>query len=124
MNTYDFDKTIYKNDSSTDFLIYCLFRHPKAFCRIPTIIAGSVKYFVLKKGRKEDFKEKAFSIVKYCDINKDVADFWRKNTKKIKSFYIKQQKENDHIDMPCGHADFIDSGSGNRVGGVVFRLLG
>ena len=97
MNAYDFDKTIYKNDSSTDFLIYCLFKHPKAFCRLPSIIAGYVKYFVFKKGRKEDFKEKAFSIVKYCNIDKDIADFWQKNKVKIKKFYLEQKRSDDVI---------------------------
>ncbi len=97
MNAYDFDKTIYKNDSSTDFLIFCILRHPKALSRIPSIIAGYVKYFILKKGRKEDFKEKAFSTLKYCNFKKDVDDFWQKNKHKIKSFYINQKKEDDVI---------------------------
>lgn len=97
MNAYDFDKTIYKNDSSTDFLIYAIFRHPKALSRIPSIIFGYFKYFVFKKGRKEDFKEKAFSVVKYCNIEKDVADFWQKNKKKIKNFYLSQKKNDDVI---------------------------
>ena len=97
MNAYDFDKTIYKNDSSTDFLIFCTLRHPKALSRVPSIIAGYVKSFILKKGRKEDFKEKAFSVVKYCNIKKDVADFWQKNKKKIKAFYLAQKKSDDVI---------------------------
>ncbi len=97
MNAYDFDKTIYKNDSSTDFLLFCLLRHPKALSRVPSIVAGYVKYFILKKGRKEDFKEKAFSIVKYCNINKNVADFWQKNKRKIKNFYLAKKKDDDVI---------------------------
>lgn len=97
MNAYDFDKTIYKNDSSTDFLLFCILRHPKSLCRLPSIFAGYVRYFILKKGRKEDFKEKAFSVVKYCDLKKDVDDFWRKNRKKIKDFYIRQKKSDDVI---------------------------
>lgn len=97
MNAYDFDKTIYKSDSSTDFLISCLFKHPKAFCLLPSIIAGYVKFYIFKKGRKEDFKEKAFSIVKYCDIDEDVADFWRKKRHKIKKFYLEQKKADDVI---------------------------
>ncbi len=97
MNAYDFDKTIYKSDSSTDFLIFCIFRHPKALGRLPSIIAGYVKYFILKRGRKEDFKEKAFSIVKFCDLDKDVSDFWQKNKKKIKSFYLNQKRDDDVI---------------------------
>lgn len=97
MNAYDFDKTIYKNDSSTDFLIFCILRHPKALRCVPSIITGYVKYFILKKGRKEDFKEKAFSIVKYCSFPKDIEDFWQKNKSKIKDFYLKQKNEDDVI---------------------------
>ncbi len=97
MNAYDFDKTIYKNDSSTEFLIFCILRHPKAFCRIPAIFAGYVKFFIFKKGRKEDFKEKAFSVLRFCNLEKDVADFWEKNRKKIKNFYITQKREDDVI---------------------------
>lgn len=97
MNAYDFDKTIYKNDSSTDFLLFCIRRHPKSLSRVPSIIAGYVKFFILKKGKKEDFKEKAFSIVRYCNIEKDVDDFWRKNIHKIKEFYLKGQKADDVI---------------------------
>ena len=97
MNAYDFDKTIYKNDSSTEFLIFCILRHPKALSRIPAIFAGYVKFFILKKGRKEDFKEKAFSVLRFCNTGKDVADFWEKNRKKIKDFYIKGKKDDDVI---------------------------
>ena len=97
MNAYDFDKTIYKNDSSTDFLLFSLRRHPKALSRVPLIFSGYVKFFIFKKGRKEDFKEKAFSIVKYCDIDKDISDFWEKNEKKIKTYYLQQKKEDDVI---------------------------
>ena len=30
MNVYDFDKTIYRGDSTMDFWRYCLKRYPKA----------------------------------------------------------------------------------------------
>lgn len=97
MNAYDFDKTIYKNDSSTDFIIFCLFRHPASFCRIPSIFTGFVKFYIFKKGRKEDFKEKVFGILKYCELSEDVPDFWEKNRKKIKGFYLKQKRDDDVI---------------------------
>jgi len=97
MNAYDFDKTIYKKDSSTDFLIYCILKHPKALCRLPSIFAGFVKFFVLKKGRKEDFKEKAFSVLKYCNSEADIKAFWEKNSSKIKKFYLSQKREDDVI---------------------------
>lgn len=97
MNAYDFDKTIYKNDSSTDFLIFCILRHPKSLSRVPSIIAGYFRFFIFKKGKKEDFKEKAFSVLRYCNLPKDIDDFWRKNKGKIKEFYLKQKREDDVI---------------------------
>lgn len=97
MNAYDFDKTIYKNDSSADFLIFCLFRHPKALCQLPKILSGYIKFFLLKKGTKEEFKEKAFGIIKYCRFSQDIDAFWSKNRKKIKGFYLENQKPDDII---------------------------
>ena len=97
MNAYDFDKTIYKKDSSTDFLIYCILKHPKCLLKLPRIFAGFLKFFVFKKGRKEDFKEKAFSVLEYCNPEEDIKAFWEKNSCKIKKFYLEQKKSDDVI---------------------------
>ena len=97
MNAYDFDKTIYKNDSSTEFIIFLFKRYPKAFLSLPKITIAYVKFFIFKKGIKEDFKEKAFSVLKFADINRDVADFWDKNRHKIKKFYLEQKQKDDVI---------------------------
>ena len=35
MNAYDFDKTIYKNDSTADFYKYCLLHYPKVLLALP-----------------------------------------------------------------------------------------
>ena len=92
MNVYDFDKTIYKNDSTADFFLYCLRKHPRIICTIPSICAGFAKHYIFKRCTKTQFKEKIFNFVKYIDYEKDITDFWNKNKKKIKKI-IKQIKK-------------------------------
>ncbi len=97
MNVYDFDNTIYKGDSTTDFFLYSLRKHPKIFKLLPGIFAGFAKFYILKKGSKTQFKQNIMYFVKYIDYKKDIADFWNKKRKNIKSFYIAQQKDDDII---------------------------
>ena len=97
MNVYDFDKTIYKNDSTADFFLYCLRKHPQIIGILPSIFAGFIKYYIFKKGTKTQFKEKIFRFVNYIDYEKDIKEFWSINNKKIKDFYIKQQQKDDVI---------------------------
>lgn len=97
MNVYDFDKTIYKNDSSTDFFIFSLKRHPRIFLQLPAILVATLKFYVFKKGSKTQMKTKIMGFVKHIDYEKDIKDFWYKNECKIKDFYKAQQKEDDVI---------------------------
>lgn len=97
MNVYDFDKTIYKNDSTADFFLYCLRKHPGIIGILPSIFAGFIKYYIFKKGTKTQFKENIFRFVNYIDYEKDIKEFWSINNKKIKDFYIKQQQKDDVI---------------------------
>jgi len=78
MNVYDFDKTIYKNDSTADFFLYCLRKHPRIIGILPSICAGFVKYYIFRKGTKTQFKEKIFKFVNYIDYEKDIREFWNK----------------------------------------------
>ncbi len=97
MNVYDFDKTIYKYDSTADFFLYCMRKHPKIIKLIPSICLWFTKHYILKSCTKTEFKERIMQFVKYIEYEKDIKDFWDKNKKKIKSFYIKQQKKDDVI---------------------------
>ncbi len=97
MNVYDFDKTIYKGDSTTDFFFYCIGKHPAIIKLIPSICVGYTKHYILKSCSKTEFKERIMQFVNYIEYEKDIADFWRKHKKKIKSFYKKQQRKDDVI---------------------------
>ncbi len=97
MNVYDFDKTIYKSDSTADFFIYSLRKHPKILKYLPSIFSAWFKFYILKKGTKTQFKSKVFQFVMCIDYEKDIKAFWQKNEHKIKEFYIKQQQDTDVI---------------------------
>lgn len=97
MNVYDFDKTIYSGDSTTAFFLFSLKRHPSVLCLIPSIFYGFIKYYVFKKGTKTQFKQRIMYFVKKIDYKKDITDFWKKNKRKIKKYYIDQKKETDVI---------------------------
>lgn len=97
MNIYDFDNTIFKGDSTACFYIYCLKKHPKIICKAPSLITGVVKYYVLKKGTKTEFKEKMYQFLKFCNIERDVEDFWKVKINNIKAWYKDQQQKEDII---------------------------
>lgn len=97
MNVFDFDKTIYRGDSTRDFIIFCMKRHPKALLRLPYIGFVSLRYYLFHSGTKTQFKEKMYRFLKVCDTEKDVEDFWAKHLAGIKSYYKKIHRDNDLI---------------------------
>lgn len=97
INLYDFDKTIYKGDSSTDFFFYSLRKYPKIITLVPKIAISGIKYKV-NKISKTEMKETIFSFVKYIpDIDSHIASFWEIHRKNIKKFYLKNKHDKDVI---------------------------
>ena len=47
MNIYDFDKTIYKSDSTKDFYFYCLKRYPKMLLTVPMTAWAFLLYVIV-----------------------------------------------------------------------------
>lgn len=97
MNAYDFDKTIYNGDSTADFYLFSLKRHKKIILLLPSLLGAFLKFYIFKIGTKTEFKEVMYRFLRYCDIEKDIKDFWDKNENKIKDFYLKQKKDDDVI---------------------------
>lgn len=97
MNVYDFDKTIYSGDSTTDFFLFSLVRHPSIIFLLPSIVAGFVKFYVFKKGTKTRFKQRIMYFIKKTNYQKDIENFWNKKRKKIKRYYIEQKQPTDII---------------------------
>lgn len=97
INSYDFDKTIYDGDSSADFYKYCLKRNKKVLLQVPVQLWGTILY-ILKITDKTRFKERVFSFLKRIDdVDSYVEDFWKKNYKNIKKWYLNQKETSDVI---------------------------
>jgi len=97
MNVYDFDNTIYYGDSTMDFYLYCLKKHPQIIKELPRQIVGYIKYKV-KKIDKTTFKSEFFSFMKDInDYQKNVNDFWNIYSDKIFDWYKEKQHKDDLI---------------------------
>lgn len=97
MNVYDFDKTIYSGDSTVDFYLFCLGRHPGIIKMFPSQFAATVKYFA-KNADKTGMKEGFFSFLTCVpNVEGEVNLFWSKNERKIKHWYLAQKRVDDVI---------------------------
>ena len=95
---YDFDKTIYKRDSSTDFFIYMIFSRPYLLLFLPWFLIVFALYG-MKILSKKRTKECLFFFVPWFkkSIDKIVNKFWSKRANGIKEWYTRQRKEDDVI---------------------------
>lgn len=97
INAYDFDGTIYDGDSSLNFYFYCLKRKPFILICLPIQFIGALLY-LLKIKDKDYMKERIFRFLKYIkDVDEYIEDYWKKNEKKIKRWYLEQKQESDVI---------------------------
>lgn len=99
MNVYDFDGTIYKNDSTRDFYYYLLRHYTKVIKYLPKFILDAIKYrldIVTKTKMKETFFRFLNSFPD-GKIDKIVDEFWDIHKKKIYSWYYDIKKDDDVI---------------------------
>lgn len=97
VNLYDFDNTIYRGDSSTDFFFYSLMRYPKMIKYVPRCIIAACKYKI-KRITKTEMKEVFFSFLEIIDdIDTHVNAFWSTHSYYIKEFYLKKDHSKDII---------------------------
>ena len=97
MNVYDFDKTIYKDDSTVDFYFFTLKRHPAVLLLLPST-AWAALLWALGIIDKTGFKERFYKFLqKLENIDAEVEAFWDKNEYKIKDFYKKRHSSDDAV---------------------------
>lgn len=97
LNVYDFDNTIYDGDSSVDFYVFCLKRHPSILGCFPKQVWGAILYGM---GRitKVRFKETFFCFLqKLENIDKEVELFWDGKEERIKGWYHKRKGSDDLV---------------------------
>ncbi len=97
MNVYDFDKTIYKNDSTADFYLFCIRKKPTLVFSLFNTAAAALRYYAFKSGSKTDFKRRMYSFLRCVDAENLAEEFWDKNIYKIKKFYLERRRADDVI---------------------------
>lgn len=97
MNVYDFDGTICYPDSSVNFAIYCMNRHPRLwFTFFPKALWNLLLY---KKGKmtRALMMRKFFTILQLKDFDRLIERYWDTHEKNISAWYLAQKKPDDLI---------------------------
>ena len=99
MNIYDFDNTIYDGESAVDFFFFCLKKDTKLFRLVPLLIVKLAKYkmCLITIDELREYVEKYAKdlLDDFDDLDKMLKEFWKKNLKKIKPFYLEQKRDDD-----------------------------
>jgi phosphoserine phosphatase len=96
-NVYDFDKTIYKRDSTFEFYRFCVSRHPVILVEIPVVFLYAI-LFTFQLCSMTVFKEKFFRFLRHLDSVDELArEFWKANRENIADFYKKGRREDDVV---------------------------
>lgn len=97
MNVYDFDKTIYKSDSTADFFLWCLGKYPKTLLCLPYIGAVAIP-FALGITEKTVFKQRFYRFLRFIpNTEQAVEKFWDEKQDGIKQWYKTLQANDDVI---------------------------
>lgn len=97
MNVYDFDNTIYNGDSTADFYLFSLRKHPSIIRFLPSLSGAVIRFYALKKGSKTEMKETMYRFLTKINPENDIAEFWDTHERNIKKWYLQQQKDDDII---------------------------
>ena len=93
---YDFDKTIYNGETSTDFMLFFLKRNPKYIMRLYNVLYS---LFYYKKDLKKS-KEIFFRILNGVNIEflkEEINEFWKVKKDKIFSWVYDEILENKKV---------------------------
>ena len=97
MNCYDFDTTIYRGDSTTDFFFYLILTRPYLLVFLPWFLFVGLLY-CLHLVSKKKFKEAIFFFIPYfSSVEKVVDKFWQHNANKIEEWYAQCRKDDDIV---------------------------
>lgn len=100
MNVYDFDNTIYDGESVVDFYFFVLKKCPKLISVMPKMLIMLARYKACKISEDELFASASIyakKLLNMVDFENLIPEFWDKNLKKIKGFYLHQKKDDDII---------------------------
>jgi len=97
VNVYDFDKSLYRGDSSFDFYFYNLTNDQRLMKYLPKQLVALLKY-KMHRITKTQMKEVLYSYFNSIeDMDTTLIKFWGKKAKKIKKFYTTTRRDDDII---------------------------
>lgn len=84
IDVYDFDGTIYDGDSTADFALFCLRRHPGVLLGMPRFICAAVKLALGRIGLTK-FKSVLFGeMAKRFSLEAEAEVFWKQEKTRAK----------------------------------------
>lgn len=99
MNVYDFDNTIYDGESAVDFFFFCLKKDAGLLKLLPLILVKLIKYkmcLITIDELREYVEKYAKDLLDgFENLDEILKEFWEKNFKKIKGFYLNEKREDD-----------------------------
>ena len=77
MDIYDFDGTLYRGDSTADFLRFCLLRHPRIAFSMPRTGVAAMACYGMHAIDKTQFKSVLYRFLTMLpDVDREVYEFW------------------------------------------------
>ncbi len=97
MNVYDWDNTIYRGDSTFDFLRWLLVHRPASFKGLPRA-AGCAFLYAVRAMKKLQFKQNVYHMFTYVDdMEQAVEEFTSSHMDHVKDWYRAAQRPDDLV---------------------------
>ena len=101
INVYDFDNTLYRGESTFDFFLFCLKKHPKLLKFAFVSVVYLIKYkmcLVSEQGLMNLCTQYIGKYLEVCpDTDELVTEFWDKHRNRLKPFYKDLHREDDVV---------------------------
>lgn len=119
MNVYDFDKTIYKNDSTADFFKFCLRKRPSLLRYAPAQLFWACCFaFGYDKTK---FKQRFYCFFRGIkDVDALIEEFWDGHIGGVHAWYLERRRDDDVV--VSASPEFLVAPALARLGGA--RLIG
>ena len=95
IDVYDFDGTLYDGDSTADYVLYCLRRHPSLLLALPRVGLAAAR-LLLRRTDLTGFKSALFcAMSRRIDLEEEAERFWRdeRTKKKLGAWFEKTPRD-------------------------------
>lgn len=113
MNVFDFDKTIYRVDSTFGFFRYAMRKKPALWRYLPKVAAGAFLYF-LHIGDRDRAKSLFMSYFAGLEDLSLIEQYWDEHIEGILPWYLEAQQDDD----------LVISASAEQIVGPACRRIG